>query len=100
MPAREFFETLEARADPRKIAGIDHTYLFEVEGEGEWLVAVMGGTVQVSEGAAKADVIISVSGEVFDKIAAGTQSPTLAYMTGKLKIRGDTAAALKLQKIF
>jgi putative sterol carrier protein len=98
--AREFFETLEARADPSKIAGIDHTYLFDIEGEGQWLVAVMNGTVQVTEGPAKADVTISASGEVFDRIAAGTQSPVLAYMTGKLKISGDTSAALKLQKIF
>ena len=100
MPAREFFETLEARADPDKIRGIDNTYLFEVAGEGEWVVAIMNGEVHVSEGAAKADVTISVSSEVFDKIADGTQSPTLAYMTGKIKIRGDTAAALKLQTIF
>jgi putative sterol carrier protein len=98
--AREFFEGLEARADASKIAGIDHTYLFEVQGEGEWLVAVMNGMVQVTEGSAKADATITVSSEVFDKIADGTQSPTLAYMTGKLKIRGDIAAALKLQKIF
>jgi putative sterol carrier protein len=98
--AREFFESLEGRADASKIAGIDHTYLFEIEGEGEWLVAVMNGTVQVTEGSAKADAIISVSGEVFNRIAAGTQSPAMAYMTGKLKIRGDTGAALKLQKIF
>ena len=100
MAAREFFEGLEARADPAKIEGIDHTYLFDVEGEGEWLVAVIDGTVRVTEGPAKADVTISVSGEVFDRIAAGTQSPVMAYMTGKLKISGDTAAALKLQKIF
>ena len=100
MPAREFFETLEARADPSKIAGIDHTYLFDIKGEGQWLVAVMNGTVQVSEGPAKADVTISVSGDVFNRIAARTQSPAMAYMTGKLKISGDTSAALKLQKIF
>jgi putative sterol carrier protein len=100
MPAKEFFETLEARADPSKIEGIDHTYLFDIEGEGQWVVAVMNGTVQVTEGPAKADVTITVSGEVFDRIAAGTQSPVTAYMTGKLKIKGDTSAALKLQTIF
>jgi putative sterol carrier protein len=100
VPAREFFEGLEARADPSKIAGIDHTYLFDIVGEGQWLVAVIDGTVQVTEGSAKADVTISVSAEVFERIASGKQSPTMAYMTGNLKISGDTSAALKLQKIF
>ena len=32
--------------------------------------------------------------------SSGEQNPVTAYMTGKLKIRGDTAAALKLQKLF
>ena len=30
----------------------------------------------------------------------GEQNPTTAYMTGKLKIKGDMGAAMKLQKIF
>jgi putative sterol carrier protein len=98
--AREFFETLEARADASKIAGIDHSYLFEVHGEGEWLVEVRDGAIRVTEGPGVADVTISVSSEVFGKIAARTQSPVTAYMTGKLKVTGDTSAALKLQRIF
>ena len=34
------------------------------------------------------------------KIANGEANPTTAYMTGKLKIKGDMGAALKLQKLF
>lgn len=100
MAAREFFETLEARADERKIRGIDHSYLFDIDGEGQWLVEVRNGTVRVTEGPGEADVTISVSGEVFERLASGAQSPLTAYMTGKLKVSGDTGAALKLQKIF
>ncbi len=97
---RTFFEGLEARADTSRIDGIDHSYLFDVEGEGQWLVEVRNGAVRVTEGAAKADVTISVSGETFSRIASGQQNPVTAYMTGKLKISGDTGAALKLQKLF
>jgi putative sterol carrier protein len=100
MGAREFFESLEGRADVAKVEGIDHTYLFDVEGEGQWLVEVRDGTVRVSEGRADADVTISVSAETFNRLAAGRQSPVVAYMRGKLKISGDTSAALKLQKLF
>ena len=42
MKAREFFESLEAQADPSKVGGIDHSYLFDVDGEGQWLVVVRG----------------------------------------------------------
>jgi len=97
---REFFETLEGRADSSRIDGIDHSYLFDVAGEGQWLVEVRNGAVRVTEGPAQADVTISLSGDTFSRIASGQQNPVTAYMTGKLKITGDTGAALKLQKIF
>ena len=47
-----------------------------------------------------ADCTISASQEVFEKIIAGEQNPTSAYMTGKLKLKGDMGAAMKLQKLF
>ena len=47
-----------------------------------------------------ADATIETSGETFEKIISGEQNPTTAYMTGKLKIKGDMGAAMKLQKIF
>ncbi len=100
MIAREFFEMLEVRADETKIEGIDHSYLFVIHGEGEWLVEVRNRTVRVTEGPGDADVTISVSSEVFARIASRAQSPMTAYMMGKLKISGDTGAALKLQKLF
>jgi putative sterol carrier protein len=100
LTAREFFETLEARAEPGRIRGIDHSYLFDIEGEGQWLVDVRGESIRVTEGAGDADVTITVGSETFDRIASGRQNPVTAYMSGKLKISGDTAAALKLQKLF
>ena len=47
-----------------------------------------------------ADATITTSAETFAKIVAGEQNPTTAYMTGKLKIKGDMGAAMKLQKLF
>ena len=52
------------------------------------------------DGLDDADVTISASQEVFQKIVAGEQNPTSAYMTGKLKLKGDMGAAMKLQKVF
>lgn len=100
MPAREFFEGLEARVDESQLAGMNNSYLFDIDGEGQWVVAVSDGKLTVTEGAGDADTTISTSGETFDKIASGDQNPTTAYMTGKLKIKGDLGAAMKLQKLF
>jgi putative sterol carrier protein len=98
--AKEFFDSLESRADASKLAGMNNTYLFDIEGEGQWLVKVSDGAIDVTPGGGDADTTITTSGETFDKIVAGEQNPTTAYMTGKLKIKGDMGAAMKLQKLF
>ena len=100
MAAKDFFESLPARADASKLAGMNNSYLFDIEGEGQWLVTVADGKLDVAEGGGEADATISTSAETFDKIVAGEQNPTTAYMTGKLKIKGDMGAAMKLQKLF
>ena len=97
---QEFFEGLPARVPAERIAGMTNTYVFDIEGAGVWTVAVADGAVTVTEGAGDADCTFSASEESFEKIVAGEQNPTTAYMTGKLKIKGDMGAAMKLQKIF
>ena len=97
---REFFEGLESRVDPGKPSGMTNSYLFDVEGAGQWTVRVQDGSVSVTEGEEEADVTISGEAETFERIVSGEQSATTAYMTGKIKIKGDMGAAMKLQKLF
>ena len=97
---QEFFNSLETRADPAKTAGMTNSYLFDNEGAGQWKVDVDNGALSVAEGGGDADATISTSLETFEKIVAGDLNPTSAYMTGKLKIKGDMGAAMKLQKLF
>jgi putative sterol carrier protein len=97
---QEFFATLASQADASKTAGMTNSYLFDIDGVGKWTVDVDDGTITVTEGGEDADVTISSSQETFEKIVAGDQNPTSAYMTGKLKIKGDMGAAMKLQKLF
>ena len=97
---RSFFEGLPERTDASKTAGMNNSYVFDVEGAGQWTVRVEDGNVSVDEGVHDADTTITASSETFEKIIAGEQNPTTAYMTGKLKIKGDMGAAMKLQKLF
>jgi putative sterol carrier protein len=98
--AKEFFDTLESRVDSDKTAGMSNSYLFDIEGAGKWKVDVQDGSVSVTENAQDADVTITTSEETFEKITSGEQNATSAYMTGKLKVKGDMGAAMKLQKLF
>ena len=98
---QEFFETLPSRAVTSKTADMNNSYGFDIEGAGQWTVTVTDGSVGVHDGLEDGvDCTISASQEIFEKIVAGEQNPTSAYMTGKLKLKGDMGAAMKLQKLF
>jgi putative sterol carrier protein len=97
---REFFDTLESCVDPAKAAGMTASYKFDIDGSGSWLVDVDDGKVTVTEDGGDADCTISTSSETFLKIANREQNPTAAYMSGKLKVKGDMGQAMKLQKLF
>jgi putative sterol carrier protein len=100
MTVQEFFEALPTKVDPARTAGMTNSFVFDIEGVGEWTVAVNDGAITVADGAADADCTISASEETLLKIVRGEANATTAYMTGKLKIAGDMGAALKLQKLF
>ena len=96
----EFFEQLPSRVDPGKTAGLNNSYVFDIEGAGTWTVKVADGGVTVDDGDTGGDCTISTTSETFEKVVKGEQNPTASYMSGKLKIKGDMGAAMKLQKLF
>ena len=100
MTVQEFFDALPSKVDPAKTAGMNNTYVFDIADIGAWTVSVSDGAVSVAEGAHEAECTLSASEETLMKIASGEANATTAYMTGKLKIKGDMGAALKLQKLF
>jgi putative sterol carrier protein len=100
MTVHEFFEALPSKVDPAKTAGMNNRFAFDIAGVGIWTVVVTDGAVSVEEGDNNADCTISASEETLMKISRGEANATTAYMTGKLKIKGDMGAALKLQKLF
>jgi putative sterol carrier protein len=100
MTVQEFFDALPSKVDPAKTVGMNNSFVFDIAGIGAWTVTVADGAVSVAEGAHEADCTLSASEETLMKIARGEANATTAYMTGKLKIKGDMGAALKLQKLF
>ena len=100
MTAKEFFDELPGHAEPEKLAGVQATYLFDIAGEGRWLVEIRDSAVTVAEDpSGGADVEFALSGETFSKLLARKQSPMVAYMTGKLKVKGDINVAMHLQSL-
>ena len=48
---------------------------------------------------AEADTTLQISAENLEKLIAGNLDPTMAYMTGKLKVEGKTGVALKINSM-
>jgi putative sterol carrier protein len=96
---REFFESLAERANGSHSADFDASYVFVVDGAGTWTVVVADGKVSVTEGDHGSECTFSTSEKTFLRIVDGQQNPLTAYMTGKLKVRGDVGAAMKLKDL-
>jgi putative sterol carrier protein len=47
----------------------------------------------------EADVILTSTLETFGNILNGTQDPNIAFMMGKLKVKGSMGLALKLNSM-
>jgi putative sterol carrier protein len=99
--AREFFEQLAARTagGSERTRGLTATYRFDIDGVGSWRVAVDDGAVSVSETDAAADCFIGVSEDTLLGIVSGRQSPTGALLTGKIRLEGNAALAMRLRDL-
>lgn len=98
--AREFFEEIETRVDPANLRSMKGSYRFDIAGAGSWRLEIADGALSVSESSAEADCVIEASEATMMKILRREQNPATAYMTGKIKVRGDVGLALGLRDVF
>ncbi|KGJ13012.1 SCP2 sterol-binding domain-containing protein [Paracoccus panacisoli] len=75
-----------------KISSFDGSAKFVVEGEGAIMIDESG----VRAGDEDADVTLTASRDTFEGILNGSTNPTMAYMSGKLKVDGSLPTAMKL----
>jgi putative sterol carrier protein len=101
--AQEFFDGLEYRFHADRAAGLDCIYQFEITGDdgGAWHADISGGSCTVTPGVSTSpDITITCGASDWMKIVEGKLNPQMAFMTGKLKVKGDMGLALRLQSLF
>ena len=90
------------KSKPDVIAKINSIYQFILSGPdgGSWYVDLTkpGGEVKAGENPG-AKCTISMTDADFVALVSGKLNSQMAFMTGKLKIKGDMGLALKLQNI-
>ena len=100
----QFFDGLAARFKPERAEGMRAVYQFDVTGAqgGQWHADIPGdGTCTVAKGVADAPTVtLRATDENLLKLVSGRLNPQMAFMTGKLKVKGDIGQANKLSSLF
>lgn len=105
MSAQEILELkipAKVRAHPEVGKSIGGIVVFDLAGEGggQWTLDLTTETVEVRAGATDgAKVTLAMTATDFVAMVNGELSAQKAFLTGKLKVKGDMGTALKLGKL-
>jgi len=99
----QVFEMMPERFNKAAAAGVNATYQFDLTGNdgGTYHVKVADGTCDVKNGPAEnPNITITMAASDYLDMINGKLNPQMAFMGGKLKIKGDMSLALKMQQLF
>ena len=80
--------------------GVDIWYEISGDGGGTWHAAIKDGTCTVNSGPAPAaDLTVTMASADWLDMIGGKLNGQMAFMSGKLKLKGDMGLAMKLQTL-
>ena len=100
---KEVFDNMAANFNADKAAGMKAVYQYDITGEGggKWHADIADGACAVSEGeAGSPNITITVASNDWLDIINGKLDGQMAFMSGKLKVKGDMSLAMKLKTLF
>jgi len=100
---QQVFDAMRGSFQPAKAKGVHAKYQWDLSGPngGEWWIDVNDGTYKMGKGKIPdPNVTFIAKDKDWVAICHDQLSGTWAYMTGRLKVRGDQGVARKLGEIF
>jgi putative sterol carrier protein len=97
------FDQMPSALDPARAGTTNATIQFDLGGEngGKWWVKIHDGKAESGQGEADSpNLTITMDSKDYVKMTLGQLDGTQAFMTGKLKIKGDMGLAIKMQSLF
>lgn len=98
----EIMEAIKSKYDSSKMKGVTAVYQFELTGDGggNFYINVKDGEAEFGDGQAEnPNITVTMALDDFKELLAGNLNATTAFMTGKIKIKGDISLAMKLQAL-
>jgi putative sterol carrier protein len=100
---QEVFDAMRGSFQPAKAKGVHARYQWDLSGPngGEWWIEVNDGTYKMGKGKIPdPNVTFIAKDKDWVAICHDQLSGTWAYLTGRLKVRGDQGVARKLGEMF
>jgi len=100
---QEVFDAMRGSFQPAKAKGVHARYQWDLSGPngGQWWINVEDGTYQMGKGKIpNPSVTFIAKDKDWVAICHDQLSGTWAYVTGRLKVRGDQGVARKLGEMF
>ena len=100
---KETFDLMPTKFRPEKAAGVNATIQYDISGDqgGTWHAVIKDGTCTVSSGpAANPNLTLGMSSQDWLDMIGGKLSGQMAFMSGKLKLKGDMGLAMKVGSLF
>ena len=100
---QDIFKAMRGSFQPAKAKGVHARYQWDLSGPhgGEWWIKVNDGTYQMGKGRiSNPTVTFMAKDKDWVAICQDQLSGTWAYLTGRLKVRGDQRVARKLGEMF
>jgi putative sterol carrier protein len=100
---KEIFEGMPKAIDRGAAAGLNAVIQFNIEGDegGDWYATIKDQTCTVSVGVHNSPTLsLRMSDENWIALCKGELNAVMAFMTGKLKAKGDILLAQRMPKLF
>jgi putative sterol carrier protein len=100
---QEVFDSMRGSFQPAKAKGVHARYQWDLSGPqgGQWWIDVEDGKYKMGKGKIdNPNVTFVAKDKDWVAVSNGQMGGTWAYLTGRLKIRGDQGIARKLGEIF
>jgi putative sterol carrier protein len=100
---KELMQRMPGAFQPEKAEGVDTVLQYHLTGEegGDWIVTIQDGQCKVVEGVAEnPSMTLTADAQDYKDVILGRINAMQAFMTGKLKLAGDLAMAMKIPTFF
>jgi putative sterol carrier protein len=100
---KETFDAMSGRFKPDRAQGVKAVIQYDIigEGGGTYHADIADGQVAIRDGAASSPTLtLTMAAQDWLDMTSGKLNGQMAFMSGKLKLKGDMGLAMKLAGMF